>query len=424
VTTARCDGPFGTAIKSEHYKDEGARVIRLQNIRAGRFEGADAAYLNLDYFERELVDHDVIGGDLLIAGLGDENNQVGRACVAPDDLGPALVKADCFRFRLDKKAASSAFIAMMLCTGASADGGFYATGSTRQRIPLSVTGRRRVALPPLSEQTTIATFLDRETAKIDALVADYSSLIELLQEKRQAVISHAVTKGLDPTVPMKDSGVEWLGEVPKHWDVIPLKYLTQFRSGGTLSKDNLDFWNGDVPWASAKDLKSETLHDTSDHITETAIERRAAAYIPHGSVLVVVRGMILARTFPVTIAAVPMAINQDLKALVPFQAITGPYLARCLQASAEESTRRIDEAGHGTKALRMDAWTSIDLPVPRVEEQNVICDVVDTETAKLDILIADAEEAITLLQERRTALISAAVTGKIDVRDLIEQEAA
>jgi type I restriction enzyme S subunit len=106
VTTSRCDGPFGTAIKSEHYKEGGARVIRLQNIRAGRFDGADAAFLDLDYFKQELFDHDVIGGDLLIAGLGDENNQVGRACVAPDNLGVALVKADCFRFRLDKNFAS------------------------------------------------------------------------------------------------------------------------------------------------------------------------------------------------------------------------------------------------------------------------------------------------------------------------------
>jgi type I restriction enzyme S subunit len=201
-------------------------VIRLQNIRAGRFDSADAAYLDLDYFQRELADHDVVGGDLLIAGLGDDNNQVGRACVAPDDLGPALVKADCFRFRLDKKKASTDFVALLLSIGAPADGGYYATGSTRQRIPLSVTGRRCIALPPLSEQIAIAAFLDRETAKIDALVADYRALIELLQEKRQAVISHAVTKGLDPTVPMKDSGVEWLGEVPEHWDIMRLKWIS------------------------------------------------------------------------------------------------------------------------------------------------------------------------------------------------------
>jgi len=281
-----------------------------------------------------------------------------------------------------------------------------------------------IAFPSLSEQSAIGAFLDRETAKIDALVAEYRTLIELLKEKRQAVISHAVTEGLDPTVPMKDSGVEWLGEVPGHWRVVPLKYLVAFRSGGTPSKENMDYWDGDVPWASAKDLKAEILGDTTDHITEYAIASGAADLVPAGSVLVVVRGMILARTFPVAVTAVPMAINQDLKALVSPTELAFRFLARCLQASSEESSRRIDEAGHGTKALRMDVWTSIEFPVPPIPEQEELVTFLDYETAKLDALVSEADQAITLLQERRTALISAAVTGKVDVRALVQQEAA
>jgi type I restriction enzyme S subunit len=277
----------------------------------------------------------------------------------------------------------------------------------------------QIVLPPLREQIAIAAFLDRETAKIDALVADYRALIELLQEKRQAVISHAVTKGLDPSVPMKDSGVEWLEEVPEHWDVAPLKYLVSMQSGGTPSKDNLDYWNGDVPWASSKDMKAAYLWDTTDHVTQVAIEAGAVALVPAGSILVVVRGMILARAFPVAAIAVPMAINQDLKALQTTDRVAASYLACCLKASEQESRRRIDEAGHGTKALRMDAWTSMELPVPPLTEQTAIATFLDHETARIDSLITDAQEAITLLQERRTALISAAVTGKIDVRGLV-----
>jgi type I restriction enzyme S subunit len=277
----------------------------------------------------------------------------------------------------------------------------------------------QIVLPPLREQIAIAAFLDCETAKIDALVADYRALIELLREKRQAVISHAVTKSLDPSVPMKDSGVEWLEEVPEHWDVAPLKYLVSMQSGGTPSKDNLDYWNGDVPWASSKDMKAEYLWDTTDHVTQVAIEAGAVALVPAGSILVVVRGMILARAFPVAAIAVPMAINQDLKALQTTDRVAASYLACCLKASEQESRRRIDEAGHGTKALRMDAWTSMELPVPPLTEQTAIATFLDHETARIDSLISDAQEAITLLQERRTALISAAVTGKIDVRGLV-----
>jgi type I restriction enzyme S subunit len=277
-----------------------------------------------------------------------------------------------------------------------------------------------LGVPPVREQPLIARFLDSETAKIDALIAEQRRLIELLDEKRQAVISHAVTKGLEPDVAMKPSGIEWLGDVPAQWEVTPIKHLLSLRSGGTPDKARLDYWDGDIPWASAKDLKQETLSDTEDHITQQAVQDGAATRVPAGSILVVVRGMILARTFPVVRAGVPMAINQDLKALLAGPKLRSPFLAWLLRGSAAETLRRLDEAGHGTKALRMDAWTSMALPVPPLSEQDLITAHLDAETQQVDFLVLEAERAISLLQERRTALISAAVTGKIDVRGLAE----
>ncbi|VWC34606.1 type I restriction enzyme specificity protein [Burkholderia pseudomultivorans] len=288
---------------------------------------------------------------------------------------------------------------------------------TQQNIGMGVLGDLPVAVPPLSEQNTIATFLDCEINKIDTLIAEQEKLLELLAEKRQATISHAVTRGLNPDVPMKDSGVEWLGMVPKHWKVVPLKYLVTLRSGGTPSKDNLDYWDGDVPWASAKDLKVEKLADTADHITEYAVKTGAAALVPAGVILVVVRGMILARTFPVVETLTTMAINQDLKAIIPRKGLFAPFLAWLLRGSEDESLQRLDEAGHGTKALRMDAWTSMQLPIPPLDEQADIAKFVEQEITRLDGLKAEAARAIDLLTERRSALISAAVTGKIDVRE-------
>ena len=275
-----------------------------------------------------------------------------------------------------------------------------------------------LALPPVREQKAIATFLDRETAKIDALVAEQQNLIALLKEKRQALISHAVTKGLDPDVRMKDSGVAWLGEVPAHWDVAPIKYLVKFRSGGTPSKDRREYWDGELPWASAKDMKTERLLDTADHISEMAVEDGAANLLNAGVVLIVVRGMILARTFPVALTGAPIAINQDLKGLEPNPRMSSEFLAWYLRGTADESLSRLDEAGHGTKALRMDAWESLEVSLPPIQEQIAIAKALDSETARVDELTVEAESAIALLQERRTALISAAVTGKIDVRHL------
>lgn len=274
-----------------------------------------------------------------------------------------------------------------------------------------------VLIPPSTEQTAIATFLDRETAKIDALVAEQERLIALLKEKRQAVISHAVTKGLNPDAPMKDSGIEWLGQVPAHWSKSKLKYAASFISGGTPSKAVLAYWDGDVPWASSKDLKAEKISDTGDHITDKAVED-GAGLINVGDLMIVVRGMILAHTFPVTKALRPMAINQDLKAVRPHADWNNDYFASLLRATSPETFRRLDEAGHGTKALRMDAWLSLEIPQPPKNEQTEIASFLESETAKIDALMAEAERAIALLQERRSALISAAVTGQIDVRAL------
>ena len=176
------------------------------------------------------------------------------------------------------------------------------------------------------------------------------------------------------------------------------------------------YWNGDVPWASAKDLKVERLAATADWITAHAVDSGAASLVPAGAVLIVVRGMILARIFPVALTMTPMAINQDLKAVIPLDSLDNRFLAWLLRGTAAESLLRLDEAGHGTKALRMDAWTSMQLTVPPSDEQTAIATFLDHETAKIDEVVAEAQSTITLLQERRTALISAAVTGRIDVR--------
>jgi type I restriction enzyme S subunit len=275
-----------------------------------------------------------------------------------------------------------------------------------------------VGVPPMDEQKAILDILDRETGKIDELVAEQRRLMDLLKEKRQAVISHAVTRGLNPAAPLKPSGIEWLGDVPAHWAVKPLKYLMSLTSGGTPSKENLAYWDGTVPWASSKDLKTAELFDTQDHITQKALDDGAADLVPPGSILTVVRGMILLHTFPVVVARVPMAINQDLKAILPTAGVNPDFLAWLLRGSSAEVLSRTDEAGHGTKVLRLESWLAMQVPVPPPEEQTLILATIIERLAELDTLTAEAQRAVDLLQERRTALISAAVTGQIDVRGL------
>ena len=141
----------------------------------------------------------------------------------------------------------------------------------QKRVPEDFINNFQVGFPPITEQHSIATFLDRETARIDNLIEKKERLIELLQEKRAALISHAVTKGLDPTVPVKDLGVEWLGEIPAHWEVKRLKFAASIYGGGTPIKKILNI-GCTIPWVSPKDMKGEIISDTDDHITKDAIE--------------------------------------------------------------------------------------------------------------------------------------------------------
>lgn len=270
--------------------------------------------------------------------------------------------------------------------------------------------------PSLNEQRTIGAFLDHETARIDALIEEQQRLIELLKEKRQAVISHAVTKGLDPTVSMKESGVEWLGEVPAHWVVRKLKNLVSVRGGSTPSKEVELYWEGEIPWVSPKDMKSERISDSIDHVSELAIEDGGLNIVRSGAVLIVVRGMILIHSVPVAITDVDVTINQDMKAMAPGAELSSDYLSLMLQGVRDAVFQYIDSSAHGTRKLEWERFELMDLPIPPHEEQVRVVRFIEEQKHAIDDLAEQAASAIALMNERRSALISAAVTGKIDVR--------
>jgi type I restriction enzyme S subunit len=196
LSVARCDGPFGTRLKSEHYSESGVRVVRLQNIGSGEFHDADKAYINEDYAAK-LGEHSVLSGDLLVAGLGDDAHPVGRACVAPQDIMPAIVKADCFRFRLDTRQVLPRFAAYQLSATAKEAAAALSTGATRSRLNLTTMASREVILPPLAEQTAIVYHLDENCDEYGALVAKIREALKLLKEYRTALISAAVIGKID-----------------------------------------------------------------------------------------------------------------------------------------------------------------------------------------------------------------------------------
>ncbi len=282
-------------------------------------------------------------------------------------------------------------------------------------------------LPPLDEQRAIAAYLDRETERIDALVAKKRLLIERLEEYRTALITRTVTRGLppeaasaaglDPSPRLKPSGVEWLGDVPEHWEVKPLRRLVSFRGGATPDKSRDDLWDGNIPWVSPKDMKRASISDSEDHVTDAALDASSIALLPTGSVLVVVRGMILAHSFPVAVTAAPATINQDMKALTTTTSLSHEFLYWYLAGTESVVVSMCDESAHGTRKLETASLAALAVAVPPNHEQRDIVAFLNEETAKVDGLTGEVETAVARLQEYRTALITAAVTGKVDVRE-------
>jgi len=281
-----------------------------------------------------------------------------------------------------------------------------------------------LSIPPISEQTRIAAFLDRETAKIDALVAEQQRLIELLKEKRQAVISHAVTKGLNPHAPMKPSGIEWLGDVPEHWKVTPLKWLTDsdrpIMYGIVLPGPDV----GDgIPILKGGNVKPSRMNLQSMARTTPEIEARySRARLKEGDLVYSIRGTI-GDCEPVPAELEGSNITQDVARVAIANACVS-WARWALLASAIRDDLACGSLGAAVRGINIFDLKRANIPTPPPNEQAAIAEFIDRETSKLDALTVAAERATDLLQERRTALISAAVTGKIDVRGLAQLEAA
>ena len=273
-----------------------------------------------------------------------------------------------------------------------------------------------------SEQLAIASFLDRETTKIDVLVAEQQRLIELLQEKKWAVISHAVTKGLNPNAPMKDSGVEWLGEVPEHWDVKRIKHTARMESGHTPDRKVEAYWvDCDIPWVSLNDTgflkENDYISETTYSINELGMQNSSARLLPE-RVVVFSRDATIGRC---AITTRPMAVSQHFIAWVCGQEILPEYLLLRLKSMTHELERLT--FGATLKTIGMPDVKTLATPVPPMSEQEEIVEYVTQVVSTLEEMSMKTQKAVELLQERRAALISAAVTGQIDVRGLVETEA-
>lgn len=293
-----------------------------------------------------------------------------------------------------------------------------ATGEIVIHLGVDKLGNETVVLPPLSEQRAIADYLDAKTAEIDELMVDCEREIELLQEYRKAVISETVTKGLDPDAPMKDSGIEWIGEIPEHWGAGKLLRHARLESGHTPSKLHPEWWIEEectVPWITTQDVhrfrdgRITSIDDTELHVSQAGLNNSSARWLPAGTVA-------LSRTASVGFSVVlarPMASSQDFADWVPDETLDSFYLLYSLR-SMDDVFRQL-QMGSTHKTIYMPDIMKLEIAYPPLDEQRAIVSFLDGKTAEIDFLVDAKQQMVDKLREYRKSLISEAVTGKFKV---------
>lgn len=360
-------------------------------------------------------------GDLLIT----KDGTIGKLALVRNLDKPACLNSGIFLVRPLKAYTTRYMYWVLSSTAFSVFCDLSSTGSTIQHLYQNVFENFVFPAPSLLEQNAISDFLDHETAKIDALVAEQEKLIALLKEKRQAVISHAVTKGLNPDAPMKDSGIEWLGKVPAHWEVIALKHLVSRPIIDGPHETPVKRSEG-IPFVSAESVSQGFIDFDKiwGYISPEDHAQYSKRYKPRrGDILLVKLGA-------TTGTPAIVETDTDFNIWVPLAAIrlnTEMEPRFVLHTLESDSLRTAYELGwtYGTQqTLGLRTISNLRIPVPPREEQREIWNYLGSLVPMFESLAAETQRAITLLQERRAALISAAVTGKIDVRGLSTKKEA
>ncbi len=416
-------GPFSSSIGSKFYQEYGVPVIRGNNLSINGEKPffKDSGYVYLDDAKAdELSNAEVIAGDLVFTARG----TVGQVGLIPADStlswNRAILSANQLRYRTDLRKYNSSYLWYQFSSWFIRTQITLSSDSVAQpNLNLGSLKALNIIVPPLMVQKAIADFLDHETAKIDNLIEKQQQLIELLKEKRQAVISHAVTKGLNPDVSMKDSGVEWLGKVPAHWGVMPVKYVCALIKDGThLPPPRVE--NG-IPLLSVRNIIGGVFQfrDDDSQISHKDYKSLCSSFIPKkDDVLLAIVGATLGK-----VALVPemdsFHIQRSLGVFRTNKLIHPQHLSYIFESKDFQNLLWENAGFSAQPGIYLGTLSNFCVPVPPVTEQLKISEFITATVDKLDLLITQASKLIGLIQERRTALISAAVTGKIDVRDWV-----
>lgn len=394
---------------AEHYSDDGALFLRIGNLTR------DSIRLDLSDIQRVDIPDGAEGartrvkpGDVLFSITA----YLGSVAVVPEGIEPAFVSQHVALARLKEKGsvlpAWSAYVALSWIGKTYLETTGY--GGTKVQLSLDDVANLLLTVPPLTEQSVITAFLDRETAKIDALIAEQEKLIALLAEKRQATISRAVTRGFDPNVQLKDSGVLWLGKVPAHWEVLAFQRCVDVAEGQVNPEEE--------PYRSMILVAPNHVESGTGRLlfTETAEEQSAES----GKYLCQSGDVIYSKIRPalrkVCIAPQDCLCSADMYPLRGSVKLDNDFLMWFMLSEPFSALAVLESERVAMPKINRESLKVVSIALPPKSEQMAIVEFLVSETGSIDALVAKVKSAIELLKERRAALISAAVTGKIDVR--------
>jgi type I restriction enzyme, S subunit len=399
--------------------DEGIRYITTGNIGEGKYKEQGSSFISEETFS-ELNCTEVFPGDLLISRL---NKPIGRSCIVPDLGNRIVTSVDNVIFRPKEKYLKSYLNFLMNNPKYSDYTELIARGATMQRISRGLLAEIKLPVPPLFEQIAIANYLDLKTTEIDQIITDKEALINLYEEEKKALVNEAVTKGVtlsevETCSPkLKPSGVDWLGDIPEHWEVKKLKYVGDFVNGYAF--DSNEFCDYGIRVVKISNIQ----HMEMDWSDESFVSERYFELLPNFRLN---KGdLVFALTRPIISTGIKAAIinteeklliNQRNAVLKPKMNVINGWLYNILltQGFIETFDRQIDKSGQQPN-ISSEKIGNIGIPVPPIFEQTAIVRHIETETTKINDKINLIKQEIELLKEYRQALIFEAVTGKIRV---------
>ena len=397
----------GDWINSDVIVDEGIRYLTSGNVGEGVYKEQGKGYISEETFNK-LNCLTVYPGDLMISRL---NEPVGRCCIVPEGEEYYVVAVDNVILRPNHSVHKKYLLYCMNTTGYARAALMEASGTTMQRISRTSLGNMAVPVASYEEQFLIADYLDKKCAEIDAIIAAKEKTNELLRERRQSIIYEAVTKGLDPTVPMKDSGIEWIGEIPESWNCKKIKYAFSLVAGATPKSGNEEYWDGDIIWITPADYTTEDIYIYEGHktITTEGLNSCATTMIPEESI-------VFSKRAPIGLVAinkVPLCTNQGCISCIPNKDIDSKFYYYVMSAF----TKEFDLFGSGTtfKEISAEAFANFVLPNTRIEEQIEIAEYLDLKCQEINDLISSNNATIEKLKEYRQSVIYEAVTGKVEI---------